>query len=209
MSRVLATLAVFALGILLSLYLSWSLSRPLQRPHRRRAAGGGGRPLGAGPAGGQATRSASLARTLQRDGGAAARASRASRSGCTSRSARARIGRLASAVAHEIRNPLNFINLSIDHVRERLGPEEPTRREDFDRILGNMKAEISRLNRLVGRLPVLRQAHAPRTRGSCAVEDVLREVAALVDHKARDQGIALEVDAPDGPAPRSWPTPSS
>ena len=60
------------------------------------------------------------------------------------------MGRLASAVAHEIRNPLNFINLSIDHVRERLGPEDAQRREDFDRILGNMKAEISRLNRLVG-----------------------------------------------------------
>ena len=36
------------------------------------------------------------------------------------------LGRLASAVAHEIRNPLNFINLSIDHVRERLAPAEPS-----------------------------------------------------------------------------------
>ena len=60
------------------------------------------------------------------------------------------MGRLASAVAHEIRNPLNFINLSIDHVRERLAPDERARREDFERILQNMKAEISRLNRLVG-----------------------------------------------------------
>src|SRR5207245_2350467 len=60
------------------------------------------------------------------------------------------LGRLASAVAHEIRNPLNFINLSIDHVRERLAPAEPARRQDFDRILANVKAEVLRLNRLVG-----------------------------------------------------------
>ena len=37
------------------------------------------------------------------------------------------MGRLASAVAHEIRNPLNFINLSIDHVREQLAPAEDAR----------------------------------------------------------------------------------
>ena len=34
----------------------------------------------------------------------------------------------------------------------------------------------------------------------CAVDEVLKEVAALVDHKARDQGIALAVEAdPDLP----------
>src|SRR5206468_10239311 len=60
------------------------------------------------------------------------------------------LGRLASAVAHEIRNPLNFINLSIDHVRERLAPAEPARRQDFGRILVNVQAEVLRLNRLVG-----------------------------------------------------------
>ncbi len=32
----------------------------------------------------------------------------------------AALGRMASAVAHEIRNPLNFINLSIDHLRARI-----------------------------------------------------------------------------------------
>jgi signal transduction histidine kinase len=107
------------------------------------------------------------------------------------------LGRLASAVAHEIRNPLNFINLSIDHVRERLHPEEPTKREDFDRILINMKAEISRLNRLVGDFLSFGKPMRLHPR-LVSVEEVLREVAALVDHKARDQGITLEVAADEG-----------
>ncbi|HVQ30355.1 MAG TPA: ATP-binding protein, partial [Vicinamibacteria bacterium] len=110
------------------------------------------------------------------------------------------MGRLASAVAHEIRNPLNFINLSIDHVRGHLGPEEPKRREDFDRILINMKAEISRLNRLVG--DFLSFGKPMRLHPQLiAVEDVLRDVAALVDHKARDQRIRLEITA-DADVPR-------
>jgi signal transduction histidine kinase len=104
------------------------------------------------------------------------------------------LGRLASAVAHEIRNPLNFINLSIDHVRERLPPEEAKKREDFDRILINMKAEISRLNRLVGDFLSFGKPMRLHPR-LVSVEEVLREVASLVDHKAKDQGITLEVAA--------------
>ena len=34
------------------------------------------------------------------------------------------IGRLGSAIAHEIRNPLNFINLSLDHLRSKFQPDD-------------------------------------------------------------------------------------
>jgi signal transduction histidine kinase len=110
------------------------------------------------------------------------------------------MGRLASAVAHEIRNPLNFINLSIDHVRGHLGPEEPRKRDDFDRILINMKAEISRLNRLVGDFLSFGKPMRLHPR-LVSVEEVLRDVAALVDHKARDQGITLDIVADEGLPP--------
>jgi signal transduction histidine kinase len=96
-------------------------------------------------------------------------------------------------VAHEIRNPLNFINLSIDHLRGRMAPAEPQRREDYDRILQNMKAEISRLNRLVGDFLSFGKPMRLDPR-PCAVEEVLREVATLVEHKAKDQGIALALE---------------
>jgi hypothetical protein len=107
------------------------------------------------------------------------------------------VGRLASAVAHEIRNPLNFINLSIDHVRDRLPPEGPERREEFDRILGNVKAEISRLNRLVVDFLSFGKPMRLHPR-SIALEEVVREVAALVEHKAKDQRISLVVRADPG-----------
>jgi signal transduction histidine kinase len=110
------------------------------------------------------------------------------------------LGRLAAALAHEIRNPLNFINLSIDHVRERLGPADSRRKEQFDRILGSVKQEINRLNRLVGDFlsfgRPLRAHPQP-----CAVPDVLREVAALVDYKAKEQGVKVTLEAEDSLPP--------
>ena len=42
------------------------------------------------------------------------------------------MGRFASALAHEIRNPLNSISLTIDYVRQRLAPGEEPRRAEFE-----------------------------------------------------------------------------
>jgi len=60
-----------------------------------------------------------------------------------------------------------------------------------------MKAEISRLNRLVGDFLSFGKPMRLHPR-LVSVEEVLREVAALVDHKAKDQGITLEVAADEG-----------
>lgn len=61
----------------------------------------------------------------------------------------AAIGRLASGIAHEIRNPLNFINLSIDHVRSRFRPSAEADQSMFDNLLDSIKSQIARLNQLV------------------------------------------------------------
>jgi signal transduction histidine kinase len=61
----------------------------------------------------------------------------------------AAIGRLASGIAHEIRNPLNFINLSIDHARSRFRPADAAERSNFEKLLDSVKGEVARLNRLV------------------------------------------------------------
>lgn len=189
-SRLLATLAVFALGILVSLYLSWSFSRPLQgltQAARQVAAGDLSVQVpagGAGEIGGLIHTFNEMVERLRENRLLEERLHFAERSTA--------MGRLASAVAHEIRNPLNFINLSIDHVRERLAPAEPQRSEDFGRILGSVKAEISRLNRLVGDFLSFGKPMRLHTR-QCGIEDILQGVATLVDHKARDQGIALVV----------------
>ncbi len=173
LSRLIATLGVFAVGILLSLYLVVVPQPAAPGAHGRRPQGGRGRPLGAGASSTAATRSpASRAPSTRWWSGCARTAG--SRSGCTSRSAPPPSGRLASAVAHEIRNPLNFINLSIDHVRQRMAPEESARRDDFDRILADDEGRDQPAQPAGRRLPLLRQADAARPaplrrgRGRCA-----------------------------------------
>lgn len=59
------------------------------------------------------------------------------------------LGQLSRNVAHEIRNPLNFINLGIAHLDEKYRPEEAERQGQFDAIVGGIKLEIERLSRLV------------------------------------------------------------
>ncbi|HXX53381.1 MAG TPA: HAMP domain-containing protein, partial [Thermodesulfovibrionales bacterium] len=59
------------------------------------------------------------------------------------------VGQLSRSIAHEIRNPLNFISLSIDHIREKYPPPTRAEAENFDALLSSVKQEIRRLNSLV------------------------------------------------------------
>lgn len=111
----------------------------------------------------------------------------------------AAIGRLTQAVAHEIRNPLNVINLSIDHVATKYAPDDEKRREPFTRILSSIRDEVGRLKRLVNDL--LNYGRPPRL----AMENVdlgklVEDTISLIKPQADEQGVEVTLDVEAFPA---------
>ncbi len=59
------------------------------------------------------------------------------------------LGQLSRTIAHEIRNPLNFINLSIEHMETKYAPQDSGDRVKYTNLIKGIKQEVQRLNRLV------------------------------------------------------------
>jgi len=110
----------------------------------------------------------------------------------------AAIGRLTQAVAHEIRNPLNVINLSIDHVATKYAPEDERRREQLTRILSSIRDEVARLKRLVSDL--LNYGRPARLAVEAIdVQKIVADTIALVRPQADEQGVEVTLEGSPSP----------
>lgn len=146
--RIVATSLVFGLGIILAVFLSLMYSRPIHNvvdAAQRVAAGDLSLDLTADRKDeiGELTRSFNFMVQKLRD-------KRALEEKLRETEHLSGIAQFARDIAHEIRNPLNFISLSIDHLREKYMPLEDGKKEKFESLITSIKHEIQRLNKLVG-----------------------------------------------------------
>jgi signal transduction histidine kinase len=102
------------------------------------------------------------------------------------------VGRLASGIAHEIRNPLNFINLSIDYLREKFAPQADNPRAEYTRILTTIKDELARLNRLVSDFLSYGRPAKLKLREVNA-RTLIEEVRTLVAAQAEQQSVNINI----------------
>jgi len=110
------------------------------------------------------------------------------------------LGRFAATVAHEVRNSLNFINLSIDQIRAKHVDGDGRTAQDLQRNLSNIKDEIVRLNHLVNDV-LTAGRQSPPTLVPCDLKTTLTEALALVERQALNQNIKVALDIPqDVPA---------
>lgn len=109
------------------------------------------------------------------------------------------VGRLAAAIAHEIRNPLNYINLTLDHLRSSFAPADPEKQETFVRLTNQLKTEVARINRHITDFLKYSRPSKLELQGldiRVEAEDALR----LVEARAEECGIETKI-VQDGPLP--------
>ncbi len=102
------------------------------------------------------------------------------------------VGRLASAIAHEIRNPLNYINLTLDHLRAKFAPADASKQADFEKLTAQLKTEVGRINHQIS--DFLRYSRPTKLNlqpldARQTIEDSLR----IVEPQAEDQNIVISL----------------
>jgi nitrogen fixation/metabolism regulation signal transduction histidine kinase len=110
------------------------------------------------------------------------------------------VGRLAAAIAHEIRNPLNYINLTLDHLRSSFAPNDPEKKATFAQLTDQLKTEVARINRHISDFlkysrPTKLELQDVDLRAEA--EDALR----LVEVRAEECGIKTSI-VQDGALPK-------
>src|SRR5437870_942936 len=193
--RVTVTLLIFALGILISLYLARKYTHPLRgvvEAAKRVAAGDLTKTIEVEGADEIAELTKSFNEMVEK-----LRQHRELEERLREAERLSTAGKLASGIAHEIRNPLNFISLSIDHIRSRLSGTPSAGVGEVQILMGNIKDELHRLNGMVENfLTVGRPLALKRT--EVDVPALMRDVVELAQHKAIEQGIEILLEQQTG-----------
>jgi len=102
----------------------------------------------------------------------------------------------ASTIAHEIRNPLNLINLTTDHLGHQYQPLDPTARLEFQELISSLKTQVQHMNKMVSDyLLVGRPMKLARTEGSLLA--AILQVEKLVKQRLVQKGVLFEKNIPE------------
>jgi signal transduction histidine kinase len=98
---------------------------------------------------------------------------------------------MVAGLAHEIRNPLNLINLTVDHFAAHENQPEKVQ------LLDNLKAEVRHLNQMVNNFIAYGQpARLNKMRFSLA--GLLEDVQTLIKQELLEKKVSVEYEAPLG-----------
>ena len=109
------------------------------------------------------------------------------------------VGTLASGLAHEIRSPLNSLNLNMQMLQEEMATDERRGVGSSDRLVAITRSEVARLERLVS--DFLRYARpADLDLVDTTAAELLRHCSEVVAGKLRSEQVASEIDDRTGGA---------
>ncbi|MDJ0834920.1 MAG: ATP-binding protein [Acidobacteriota bacterium] len=100
------------------------------------------------------------------------------------------VGTLSSGLAHEIRNPLNSMNINVQLIEEELEDMGVSRDSELREMLEGTRREVGRLERLVSSFLAYARPTKLETR-PLNVNDVVRETLTFLDPEIREQAVTL------------------
>ena len=100
-------------------------------------------------------------------------------------------GQFARQIAHEIKNPLNFISLSIDHMGDSYRPADAAAAERYDALIRNLKGEVQRIGHFAEQFLEQGRPFTLQLRTDVP-QQLLDEVLQLVAEQARRQSVTIE-----------------
>lgn len=104
-----------------------------------------------------------------------------------------KVGQLASGIAHEIRNPLNFISLAIDHMKGEINL--PGDKTALIELADKIKEEVRRANYMV--LNFMNYGRPLKLRiADVSYDDLLAKILPLVNERFDEQRIKIAVETP-------------
>jgi signal transduction histidine kinase len=98
------------------------------------------------------------------------------------------LGKLASGMAHEIRNPLNAISLSVQRLKREFLPEEE-KKVEYLTFLDIMRSELVRVDRIVEEFLQSTRAHAPFMNEN--LYNIFDEVLTIIKEKAASREVVI------------------
>ncbi len=103
------------------------------------------------------------------------------------------LGRLASGMAHEIRNPLNAMGISIQRLKREFVPEQ-VKLDEYHRFLDIVRGELLRVNRIVEEFLLSTKSGMAMERQN--LRAIIEEVVTMLREKAHGSGVRI-VDESD------------
>jgi signal transduction histidine kinase len=105
----------------------------------------------------------------------------------------AALGELGARLAHEIRNPLNSIQLIIDHLKDRFAPFEESTAQKFEHYVTNIKTELKRLNKLVTDFLQVSRPSNPEIR-PIRIKSFLTQIQQFLEAEVEKNHIQFELE---------------